>query len=108
MPIARAPMIYFSHPAICRAQTQRFSKMQGTGNDFILFDAQDGADPDWLAHEAPRLCYRRFGIGSDGILVVGPSSSADRLWNRHLLVCQSHEVCFSSSSCYHKILLGAT
>lgn len=51
-----------------------FVKMQGIGNDFIVFSS--GLELDWT-FLAPRLCDRRFGIGADGILLVHPSSIAD-------------------------------
>ncbi len=49
----------------------RFTKMQGTGNDFVVLDALrapialDAAQWRWLAD-------RRFGVGADQILIVGP------------------------------------
>ena len=56
----------------------RFTKMQGSGNDFILIDSRkeplEGHD---LISLAPRLCDRNFGIGADGLLVVYPSKTAD-------------------------------
>jgi diaminopimelate epimerase len=54
----------------------RFTKMQGCGNDFLIFDPGEveGAD---LADLARRACDRHFGVGADGILVPAPSDSAD-------------------------------
>jgi hypothetical protein len=47
-----------------------FHKMEGVGNDFVLIeaDAAQGLDYSDLAQ---RLCHRPFGIGADGLLVVG-------------------------------------
>jgi diaminopimelate epimerase len=51
----------------------RFSKYQGTGNDFVML-----ADPDdrlVLSPEMVRaLCDRRFGIGGDGVIRVAPGT----------------------------------
>jgi diaminopimelate epimerase len=49
-----------------------FTKTQSVGNDFILINADDcqGLDLPALAQD---LCIRRFRVGSDGLLVVGPS-----------------------------------
>ena len=48
----------------------RFEKWQACGNDFVVVHASELADP--LTPERVRaLCDRRFGIGADGILVVG-------------------------------------
>ena len=52
-----------------------FTKLQGTGNDFILIDARK-TDCDWSAVSRD-MCHRHFGVGADGILLVLPSKVAD-------------------------------
>lgn len=50
-----------------------FYKLQGAGNDFIVFDNRDGAlTVNQLAERAPQLCERRFGIGADGVMALFP------------------------------------
>jgi diaminopimelate epimerase len=50
-----------------------FTKMQGAGNDFVVLDATRA--PIVLAPAQWRwLADRRFGVGADQILVVGPPS----------------------------------
>ena len=46
----------------------KFTKMQATGNDFIMLDAENRR-LDWnqLARE---MCHRHFGIGADGLILV--------------------------------------
>ena len=53
-----------------------FTKMQGTGNDFIVIEDLDGKYAN-LEGLAIKLCDRHFGIGADGILVVRKSIVAD-------------------------------
>jgi diaminopimelate epimerase len=53
----------------------KFTKMQGTGNDFVLLEAQ-GDEEDW-PRLAQSMCDRHFGIGADGLILVLPSSRAD-------------------------------
>ena len=53
----------------------RFTKVQGTGNDFILIEP-DEKERDW-ANLAIAMCNRHFGVGGDGILLVLPSKKAD-------------------------------
>jgi diaminopimelate epimerase len=55
----------------------RFTKMNGAGNDFILFDNRTGSivlDRNQIA----QLCDRHRGIGADGVLLVeNPTNRAD-------------------------------
>lgn len=53
-----------------------FTKMQGIGNDFIVIDARAGLRAEW-GEVALRMCRRHFGIGSDGLLVIGEEADAD-------------------------------
>jgi len=55
----------------------KFSKLQATGNDFILVDALTGhRESDW--EELSRaMCNRHFGIGADGLILVQNSTVAD-------------------------------
>lgn len=54
-------------------QIIRFIKVEGAGNDYVLIDEVDQAvdDPASLARQ---VSDRHLGIGSDGVLLVGPSS----------------------------------
>jgi diaminopimelate epimerase len=53
----------------------RFTKMQATGNDFVMIDARTD-ERDWSAL-ARALCPRRFGVGADGLILVLDSGRAD-------------------------------
>jgi diaminopimelate epimerase len=55
----------------------QFSKWQGLGNDYIVLHVEQL--PWELTPERVRLlCDRNVGIGSDGILLVGPKTGEDR------------------------------
>src|ERR687897_3401502 len=54
----------------------RFTKMEGCGNDFLIFDPGEVEGND-LAGLARSVCRRQFGVGADGILVPAPSETAD-------------------------------
>jgi diaminopimelate epimerase len=54
----------------------RFTKMQGCGNDFLVFDPGEVEGVD-LPDLARRACDRHFGVGADGILVPFSSGTAD-------------------------------
>lgn len=56
--------------------TLNFTKMHGTGNDFVLLNGT--RRPVKLSAALSRkLCDRHFGVGADQILVLEPSKKAD-------------------------------
>ena len=60
-----------------------FSKMQGTGNDYIYLNGFEEKieNPEIMAR---RMSDRHFGIGSDGLVIIGPGEQADfsmRMYN---------------------------
>lgn len=55
---------------------KEFTKWQGCGNDFVLFDCRQDVPADY-AKLAQQVCDRHYGVGADGILVVLPSDCAD-------------------------------
>jgi diaminopimelate epimerase len=54
----------------------KFTKMQGAGNDYVYIDGfvEQVADPAALARQ---VSNRNFGIGSDGLILILPSTCAD-------------------------------
>lgn len=62
----------------------KFSKLQATGNDFILVDALTGLGKGDWGKLARAMCDRHFGVGADGLMLVQNSTIADlkmRLFN---------------------------
>lgn len=57
-----------------------FSKYQGTGNDFIMMDNRDGAI-QLSKEQVIQLCDRKFGIGSDGIVLIESHAIEDFYMN---------------------------
>ena len=60
----------------------KFTKLQATGNDFVLIHSEK--EHDWSAL-AKDMCDRHFGVGADGLIVLTPSMVADlgmRLFNQ--------------------------
>ena len=45
----------------------RFTKGQGTGNDFVLFSDPEG-DAELTPTQIAAVCDRRFGVGADGVI----------------------------------------
>lgn len=58
-----------------------FTKMSGTGNDFILIDHRT---PFLRREEMPAfaraVCERRFSVGADGLIFIEHSETADFRW----------------------------
>ena len=91
----------------------KFSKLQATGNDFILVDTLTGSgEGDWGAL-ARAMCDRHFGIGADGLILVQDSTIADlkmRIFNSD---GSEAEVCGNGLRCFaryaiEKDLIGKT
>lgn len=53
-----------------------FEKLQGTGNDFIIFNGLNKKLPNYN-DLAKKVCDRHFGIGADGMMVVEKSDKAE-------------------------------
>lgn len=54
----------------------KFTKMHGCGNDYVYIDGSREKVED-KPEIARRLSSRQFGIGSDGVIFINPSSIAD-------------------------------
>ena len=65
----------------------KFSKLQASGNDFVLIDVESvGLEVllDSISTLARSMCQHRFGIGADGLILVQKSQVADlkmRIYN---------------------------
>lgn len=54
-----------------------FYKYQGAGNDFVMFDNRESIFPSEDTALISRLCDRRFGVGSDGIILINQHPTYD-------------------------------
>ena len=54
----------------------RFTKGQGTGNDFVLFSDPEG-DTELTPTQIAAVCDRRFGVGADGVIRAVRSSNLE-------------------------------
>jgi diaminopimelate epimerase len=77
-----------------------FTKMSGTGNDFILIDHRtpilSGTD---LAAFARAVCRRRFSVGGDGLILIEPSATADFSWQFFNADGSTAEMCGNGARC---------
>jgi diaminopimelate epimerase len=77
-----------------------FWKMHGTGNDFILMESDD-PDGGWPAL-AVAMCDRHFGVGADGLILVLPSTKADRRMRIFNADGSEAEMCGNGIRCFVK------
>src|SRR5882672_7414022 len=56
-----------------------FIKFHGFGNDYLVIEANQLANPNALGEFARRICNRHYGAGADGVALLSPSQdqSAD-------------------------------
>ncbi len=82
----------------------RFTKMHGLGNDYIyvnLFDQALRGDPAELARV---VSDRHFGIGGDGLILIGPSARADARMRMFNADGSEGEMCGNGVRCVAKYL----
>ena len=54
----------------------KFTKMQGIGNDYVYINCMERYVPN-APELAKRISDRHFGVGSDGLILICPSETAD-------------------------------
>jgi diaminopimelate epimerase len=87
----------------------QFSKYQGLGNDFLLFDGRDLEEPETAFGLTPelvaRLCDRRFGVGGDGVILALPPRQGGELRMRIFNADGSEpEMCGNGIRCLARFL----
>jgi diaminopimelate epimerase len=60
-----------------RTMEIKFTKIHGTGNDFILVDNFDGRFKNWDNQFVKNICELHTGIGADGFLVLEKDNQFD-------------------------------
>lgn len=55
----------------------KFSKYQGTGNDFVILDNRNGSYNTLSNKQVRLLCDRKFGIGADGLMLLNKHDDYD-------------------------------
>ena len=80
-----------------------FTKMQGTGNDYIYIDAIN-QKIEKREELAIKLSDRHFGIGSDGIILICKSKKADFKMEIYNSDGSQAEMCGNGIRCFGKFL----
>ncbi len=79
----------------------RFTKMQGLGNDYVYVDCFEETVEDAPA-VARLVSDRRFGIGSDGLILIHPSGAADFRMEMYNADGSRGEMCGNGIRCVAK------
>ena len=79
----------------------RFTKMQGIGNDYVYVNAFEEhiENPNELAKQ---ISDRHFGVGSDGLVLIAPSSVADFQMLMYNADGSQGDMCGNASRCVAK------
>ena len=80
-----------------------FSKLQATGNDFVLLDARS-MEGNWQKL-AQAMCHRHLGVGADGIILVRSSNTADLKMQMFNPDGSEAEVCGNGLRCFAKYVI---
>jgi diaminopimelate epimerase len=80
----------------------KFTKMHGIGNDYVYVSTFDQTAPADLPALARALSDRHFGIGSDGLILIGPSERADARMRMFNADGSESEMCGNGVRCVAK------
>ena len=78
----------------------QFTKMSGSGNDFVIIDnrkpiIEDSNKVDFVK----RICNRKMSVGADGVIFVEKSDKADIKWDFYNDDGSSAEMCGNGGRC---------
>lgn len=83
-----------------------FTKMHGIGNDFVLIDnLSESLSPEDLKALSVQACHRRYGVGSDGLIVLEPSQKAHYRMRMFNPDGSESEACGNGTRCFAHYLL---
>lgn len=80
----------------------RFTKMHGAGNDYVYVDCFAEPVPSQPAELARQISDRRFGVGSDGLILICPSEHADAEMRMFNADGSAAEMCGNGIRCVAK------
>jgi diaminopimelate epimerase len=81
----------------------RFTKMHGAGNDYVYVNCfEERQLPEDLAMLAQKISHRRFGVGSDGLILIQPSTVADARMRMFNADGSESEMCGNGIRCVAK------
>ncbi len=82
----------------------RFTKMHGIGNDYVYVDCVRNPPPADPVALARTISDRHFGVGSDGLILICPSSVADARMRMFNADGSESEMCGNGIRCVAKFV----
>ena len=83
--------------------SMKFTKMQGCGNDYVYIDATKTV-PEDASNLAIRVSDRHYGIGSDGLIMICSSKTADFRMVMFNADGSESEMCGNGIRCFGKFV----
>ena len=82
----------------------RFTKMHGIGNDYVYVDCVRNRPPADPAALSRAISDRHFGVGSDGLILICPSGTADARMRMFNADGSESEMCGNGLRCVAKFV----
>ena len=82
----------------------RFTKMHGAGNDYVYVNCFGEPTPDDPSRLAREISDRHFGVGGDGLILIGPSDVADARMRMFNADGSEAEMCGNGLRCVAKYI----
>ena len=82
----------------------KFTKMHGIGNDYVYLNTFEQEAPANPAKLAIAMSDRHFGVGSDGLILIGPSERADARMRMFNADGSEAEMCGNGVRCVAKYI----
>src|SRR5437588_2743122 len=98
----RPELLESVRPLLAEIHAMKFTKMHGIGNDYVYVDCfrnPPPADPPALSRA---VSDRHFGVGSDGLILIGPSERADARMRMFNADGSEAEMCGNGLRCVAK------
>lgn len=78
----------------------KFTKMSGTGNDFIVIDHREPfLQKEEMSAFAKSVCRRKFSAGADGLILIENTKNADFCWQFYNGDGSEAEMCGNGARC---------
>jgi diaminopimelate epimerase len=93
-----------------KSKSVAFTKVQGTGNDFIILDAMGSSNPMALRPEyIVVMCDRNFGVGADGLIILTSTGKPNEIqWDFYNRDASSAEMCGNAARCVSEFVSQKT